>query len=209
MTKKKTSEKFNTAYVLLDRTGSMSSLWDEAVGSINAYLDKLEDDVKVYLACFDSESFDVLREDVKKKVKKLKKDEVEPRACTPLYDSAAKVMNKMLADKPERAVFVVMTDGYENASKEYTLDQVKKLMKKIEKKNWPSVMLGADFKEVEAYATHTFGYNQANTVSSARGNMGQTMNLVGLKTTAYFKGDNTAMAWTQAEKDSVKEEKTK
>jgi hypothetical protein len=181
-------------------------MWNEAVGAINTYIDKLEPDVKVYLACFDSDSFDVLREDTKENVKKLKKDEVEPRACTPLYDSAAKVMNKMLADKPDRAVFVVMTDGYENASHEYTLENVKALMKKLEKKNWPSVMLGAGFKDVERYATSTFGYNEANTAFSSARHLSDTMHLSAVKTTAYFKGDDKAMAWTQAEKDSVKED---
>lgn len=201
---KKKSTKTNAAYVLLDRTGSMDSLWDEAIGAVNTYIEKLEDDVKVYLACFDSDSFDVLREDKKQKVKKLTKDEVLPRSMTPLYDSAAKVMNKMLADKPDRAVFVVMTDGYENASHEYTLDNVRSLMSKLEKKDWPIVFLGANFKEANAYAVGTFKLNTNTAFTSTASNLNKAMFLNAIKTSAYFgTGDTRSMDWSVAEKESV------
>jgi uncharacterized protein with von Willebrand factor type A (vWA) domain len=204
---KKKSDKSKKVYMLLDRTGSMQGMWEEAINSINLYLEKLDKDVDVYLACFDSEGFDVLREG--RDVKKLDKDEVSPRAMTPLYDAAAKVMNHMLEQKPVRAVFVVMTDGMENASREHKLTEVRGLMDKLDKKKWPCVFLGSNFKDVDTYTAKTFRMDLANSIPLGKGQSLRGMSIMSTKTSAYFggggggAGDDDAMAWTNAEKESV------
>ena len=48
-------------YILLDRSGSMASLWEEALGSINGYVSKLPKKTKVHMATFDSVSHDIIR----------------------------------------------------------------------------------------------------------------------------------------------------
>ena len=71
--------------MLLDRSGSMTSLWDEAIGSINGYVSALEDpDTQVYLAVFDSLSYDVLRECKAMDWDAVLPSEVAPRGSTPL-----------------------------------------------------------------------------------------------------------------------------
>ena len=197
----------NKAYVLLDRTGSMSSMWEEAVNSINTYINDLEGNVDVYLACFDTSGFEVLRECKQEDYEEITDREVTPRYGTNLYDAAARVLNKMLSDNPERAVFVVMTDGEENSSVEYTLAQVKKLLTKIKKQDWPAVFLGANFKEVTRYSTSTFGIGSGSAATFGTGNMVRGMALNSVKTTAYFKsGDTSAMTYTDAEKEDLKNE---
>ena len=90
------------SYILLDRTGSMSSIWDEALTSVNAYAaavgeaeegetDDLE--TSVTLAVFDAQDglqYDVLRKDVEPSAwTKVTSDEVSPRGMTPLFDASS------------------------------------------------------------------------------------------------------------------------
>lgn len=196
-------------YMLLDRSGSMSTSWAETLGSINGYVEKLEDDVNVYLASFDDVAFDILEESSARDWKQITNAEVTPRGMTPLYDSAAKVMDRMIADNPERAVFVVMTDGHENNSREYTLDAVKARLKTLEEKQWPAVFLGADFSNVTTYVSSTFTVAQSNIVNTNAATRGLAMNMMAGKTATYFNAVNTtvsfatAMAFTDEEKSAL------
>ena len=117
------------SYILLDRTGSMSDIWDEALGSVNAYAasvgeadeGEIEDadiETTVTLAVFDyqeSLQFDVLRKDVtSENWTDVTNDEANPRGMTPLFDAIGRMVSLAEADKPEKAVIVIMTDGHEN-----------------------------------------------------------------------------------------------
>ena len=213
----KNSKTGRNVYILLDRSGSMATNWTETLGSINGYVEKLEDDVNVYLAAFDScggEDYQVLRETTSKDWKLLTNEEVSARGSTPLYDAAARIMNKMLADNPQKAVLVVMTDGQENSSKEYRLDTVKAKLKEIEKKEWPAVFLGADFSQVVSYTTTTFGINSANAFNTTAATRGMAMNMMAGKTSTYFTSDvgskasAESMLWSDEEKKLVGETDT-
>ena len=208
----KNSKSGRNVYILLDRSGSMSTNWQETLGSINGYVEKLEDDVNVYLAAFDScggEDYQVLRETTSKEWRLITNEEVSARGSTPLYDAAAKIMNKMLSDNPQKAVLVVMTDGQENCSKEYRLDAVKAKLKEIEKKEWPAVFLGADFSQVVSYTTTTFGVSSSNAFNTTSAMRGTAMNMMAGKTSTYFTADlgtqasAESMQWSDEEKKLV------
>ena len=128
------------SYILLDRTGSMSSIWGEALSSVNAYasaVGKAEDgetddlETTVTLAVFDAQEglqFDVLRDDVKAADwQSVSNDEVAPRGMTPLFDAIGRIVATAEADNPEKAVIVIMTDGLENSSREITKEGAKSL----------------------------------------------------------------------------------
>jgi hypothetical protein len=136
------------AYILLDRSGSMETLWTEAIGSINGYVENLPNKAKVMLALFDNVSYDVIRDTTAKEWKNLDSKEFEPRGGTPLFDSSARMMQRILDDNPERAVFVVMTDGFENASQNFKQADVKSLSDQLKKKNYEVIFLGANFDKV-------------------------------------------------------------
>jgi uncharacterized protein with von Willebrand factor type A (vWA) domain len=117
-------------YLLLDRSGSMTTLWDEALGSINGYVAKLKPTTKVVLAAFDSVSYDVIRDTKVSAWEDVTKTEVWPRGSTPLNDSVVRLVNRCLEDNPKKAVLVVMTDGEENCSREIrTRKQVQDVIK--------------------------------------------------------------------------------
>ncbi|MBI1340552.1 VWA domain-containing protein [bacterium] len=144
------------AYILLDRTGSMSGLWDEALSSVNAYAQALADDsdgekvdARVTLAVFDAQDglqFDVLRKGVRAaEWRNVAPDEASPRGMTPLFDAVARLVSLAEADAVKEAVLVIMTDGQENASREVTREGAKAAIDRAKAKGWETVFLGANF----------------------------------------------------------------
>lgn len=162
-------------YILLDRTGSMNLLWDEAVSAVNAYvgeLGKAKGKHNITLAVFDlwgcngggsaKLQFDVLRDSVPiSKWEELKKDEVSPRGMTPLFDAMAKIISMAEeANKTgkKKTAIVVMTDGEENASTEVNKDTAKAALDRVQAKKWQVNFLGANFD----------GFNQATGLGVSR-----------------------------------------
>lgn len=150
----------SAAFLLIDRSHSMTSLWDEAVGSINAYvagLAKEKSNADVTLAAFDYRAgfqFDVLREKCKPSAwKKLLTSETTPRGATPLYDAIGRLVRRALDADRKRTVIVVMTDGLENCSTEITRHEAKELLEKCKSKDWQVVFLGANFDAMSQAAS--------------------------------------------------------
>lgn len=138
------------AYVLLDRSGSMSTRWNEALGSVNAYVEGLAKvPAKVTLATFDDVAgiqFDVIRDAVPvAEWKNVTDEDASPRGGTPLLDAIGRVV--ALAEKAadEKTVIIVMTDGQENQSREVTKHAAKAALNRCAAKKWEVVFLGADF----------------------------------------------------------------
>lgn len=147
------------AYILLDRSGSMQSLWVEALSSVNAFAKELANkkdgpavDSHITLAVFDSQEglkFDVLRrkqpalhwENVTNK-------EATPRGMTPLLDAMVRLVALAETDNPDKAVIVVMTDGQENASVEVKREGVKAALDRVKARGWEVVFLGANFDNI-------------------------------------------------------------
>lgn len=185
------------SYVLLDRTGSMGGIWDEALGSVNAYVDALskpEDGSapdageKVTLAVFDHHSvlhFDVIRKGVHlPDWKKVTNADATPRGMTPLFDALARMVALAEADNPDRAVIVVMTDGAENASKEVTKDGAKAALDRARARGWEVVFLGADFaKFSDADAVGVAG---SKSMAMSPGMFEGSMRKLASKNRAYF-----------------------
>ncbi len=145
-----------STYILLDRTGSMSGIWNEALGSVNAYARSVSDnsdgaDLKtdVTVAVFDAQDglqFDVLRQRVEGgKWIDITNDEANPRGMTPLYDAIGRIVSLAETDNPERAVIVIMTDGEENSSREFDNKTAKVALDRVRERGWEVVFLGAEF----------------------------------------------------------------
>jgi hypothetical protein len=148
--------------VILDRTGSMETIRDDTIGGFNAFLNAQKAELglaSLTLVQFDSQDpyeivyhFKPLAE-----VPELTRETFVPRATTPLLDAIGRGINdleKSLADitedeRPSRVVMVVITDGQENASREFRKDQIEKMIKeKQEKATWQFVFLSADLNAI-------------------------------------------------------------
>jgi Mg-chelatase subunit ChlD len=161
MKKQKTvAKKVDAGYVhmtmILDRTGSMESIRDDAIGGFNAFIkeqQKVKGRATLSLVQFDSQDpYEVIHDfrDIQT-VPELTRDTYVPRASTPLLDAMGRGINdleKQLAgikDKPAKVLMVVITDGQENASQEFKREQIVRMIKdKEEKAKWQFVFLSAD-----------------------------------------------------------------
>lgn len=149
--------------IILDRTGSMESIRDDTIGGFNAFLNAQKAEpglATLTLVQFDSQDpyevvhhFKPLAE-----VPALTRETFVPRASTPLLDAMGRGINdleKSLVDLPEserpaRVVMVIITDGQENASREFRKDQVEKMIReKQEKFAWQFVFLSADLAAIQ------------------------------------------------------------
>jgi hypothetical protein len=154
------------AHIVLDRSGSMVSCADDAVGGYNTYVASLPEAARVSLTLFDSGGVDLVRDAVAPEVAGLRPGEFEPRASTPLYDAIGRTV--LEAEKRsagfDRVALVILTDGYENASREFDRNRIRDLLKrKQEKDNWLVIYLGAN---QDAWAVgQQFGTDLANSLS--------------------------------------------
>jgi len=159
---------------ILDRSGSMGSIIDDAIGGFNEFLQnqkKLDGEATMTVALFD-DRYDLLYNNVDlQKVKKITRAEWSPRGTTALYDAIGKTINTVDGDikglkkskRPDKIMVVIATDGYENASREYNSKDIQKLIKKKEKDDWIFTYIGAD---QDAFDVGTsFGVKGGNTLS--------------------------------------------
>ena len=139
----KNKEKVEIVFIL-DRSGSMGGLEGDTIGGYNSFINSKRDlDAKLTTVLFDNE-IEILhdREDIKK-VKKLTNKDYYVRGCTALMDAIGFTINKISKESEGRKViFVITTDGLENASKEYTKSKIKKMIEK--RKDWEFLYLGAN-----------------------------------------------------------------
>lgn len=70
---------------------------------------------------------------------------IKPEGGTPLYDAAAHVMDLASQANSDRTIIVILTDGHENSSKEYTREKIKARVEDMQNRNWEVIFLGANF----------------------------------------------------------------
>lgn len=143
--------------VILDRTGSMQDIRDDVVGGFNAFLAEQQaasTSATFTLVQFDSQDpYEVLHaaKDIKQ-VTPLTLEQYVPRASTPLYDAMGRgildlesQLAKLLEpERPSTIIFVVVTDGAENASQEFDRAAISKLVGAKKAAGWDFVFLSAD-----------------------------------------------------------------
>ena len=148
--------------VILDRTGSMQPIREDVVGGFNAFLAEQQaapDPATFTLVQFDSQDpYEVLHADVDiAGVPPLRLDQYVPRASTPLYDAIGRGILELEAalarqpdgQRPERVIFVIVTDGAENASREFDRKRVASLIEAKKALGWDFVFLSADMAAFE------------------------------------------------------------
>jgi uncharacterized protein with von Willebrand factor type A (vWA) domain len=187
-------------YILLDRSGSMATLWDEALGSINAYVSKLKKKDKVFLAAFDNE-YEIVRECAVGEWKDVTNDDATPRGMTALFDSCGKIMAKAEEDDSRKTVLVVMTDGFENASREHTQTTIKAKVKQFEDKNWEVIFLGANFDAVDS-VSGGLGLVASKSMNIGAGNFARGFETLSNYTASYA-ATGQSINFTDAEKMSM------
>ena len=146
---------------ILDRSGSMSGLENDTIGGFNSMIAKqrkMEGEAYVSTVLFDHESIVIHdRVDIRK-VEPMTEEQYSVRGCTALLDAIGKAIRHIgnvhkyarEEDRPEHTLFVITTDGMENASRRYSSDKVKAMIERQrEKYGWEFLFIGANIDAVE------------------------------------------------------------
>ena len=154
---------------LLDRSGSMAGSESDTIGGYNSYLDKMKNNkAKVTTVLFDDQ-YELLtnREDISK-VKKIDNKTYYVRGCTALYDAIGKTITTIERQTNNKVLFIITTDGLENASLEYNKKSISKLIKKHN--NWEFLYIGAN---IDSYAEgSSLGISSKNIANYKKGSVG-------------------------------------
>ena len=202
---------YTALMLIVDRSGSMSSIRDDMVGGLTTLVEEQKKQpglLTISMVSFDNQ--------VELQHQMATPDgvtiQLEPRGGTALYDAMGFGLNTMQADidalpdhaKPDTVQVVVVTDGHENASGEYTGKTVKRLVEEKTKANWDIVFLGANQDAVMKAAelgimrdrSMTYGANRDG-VSNATESMSRYMS-------DRRKGSHTAFSPEERRKSSGK-----
>jgi len=139
---------------ILDRSGSMNGLENDTIGGFNGFVKKQAEEGQTSLTTvlFD-DKYEILHNGIDARDITLTGREYFTRGSTALLDAIGKTINdvgKRLSETPEdsrpgKVIFVITTDGLENASREFSYDQVKKMIThQTEKYSWEFIFMGAN-----------------------------------------------------------------
>jgi len=177
-------------YILIDRSGSMMGSWVEMMGSLKTFMSKLEKG-KVHVACFDSSgslNYDVIHNGKRKEWHDEKVLNFSPRGGTPLYDAVGHLNQIILNDRQEKAQIVIITDGFENASQEYSQIGVKNILKGWEEREFDVIYMGASFDGAYASAA-SIGISAGKTINmTSSATFSATMDSVATRGAGYASG---------------------
>lgn len=145
---------------ILDKSGSMSNLTSDTIGGFNSLLKKQKEEkgeCLVSTVLFNDKSYVLIDRKPIKEVKEMSEDDYCASGCTALIDALGdaikhiKRVHKYIReeDRPEHTMFIITTDGLENASHKYSSDDVKKLVEGQKEAGWEFVFLGANIDAVE------------------------------------------------------------
>ena len=145
---------------ILDRSGSMAGLEGDTIGGFNSLLKTQKAETgKAYVSTvlFDHESI-VLHDRVPiDRVPEMTRRDYTVRGCTALLDAVGDAIRHIKnihkyarrSDVPQRTMFVITTDGMENASRRYSSDEVKRMIREQKKHGWEFLFIGANIDAVE------------------------------------------------------------
>jgi hypothetical protein len=183
-------------YFLLDRSGSMNSIVEDTVGGFDAFIaeqrrftEGAPGECRVTLAQFDDAYEEVYADRPIADVPSLV---LQPRGTTALLDSVARIVldaGKRLAALPEdqrpgTVIVGIMTDGLENASREWSHPQVKQLIEtQTRDYQWQFLYLGADQDAVEVGMS--IGVSAGHSVTYGRGKVKQAMAATAANVSSY------------------------
>lgn len=158
---------------ILDRSGSMSGLESDTIGGFNSMIDqqkKAEGEALISTILFDNVS-EVLHDRINvKDIHPMTNDDYTVRGCTALLDAIGGAIHHIgnvhkyarAEDVPENTLFVITTDGMENASRRYSSDKVKQMIERQKSKyGWEFLFLGANINAVETASHFGIGADRA------------------------------------------------
>ena len=171
---------------ILDRSGSMSGLEKDTIGGFNSMLEKQRKepgDAVVSTVLFDNE-IEVVHDRIDiKSVPRLTEEDYFVRGCTALLDAVGGAIRHIgnvhkyarSEDVPEKTLFIITTDGLENASRYYTYDKVKSMIERQKDRyGWEFIFLGSNIDAAEE--ARRFGIDESMAANYRSDEAGTALN---------------------------------
>ena len=186
----KTENKLTELVFILDKSGSMSGLESDTIGGFNSMLKKQrehgEGKVLVTTVLFSSENVMIHERRPLEEVPDLTDSDYSVGGCTALIDAIGETVkyvdraHKKASPEeiPDNVLFVITTDGEENASREYSSDAVKRMLKAKQKLGWEFLFMAANIDAVQT-ASH-FGIKKDRAVNYVADSKGTGNNFMAL-----------------------------
>lgn len=183
---------------ILDKSGSMSGLESDTIGGFNSMLENqkaVDGECNVTTVLFDN-NYELLHDRIDiKAIAPISDKEYQVGGSTALLDAIGRTVNKIINVQKRsgeeyragKVMFVIITDGYENASREYSSNKVKALIEQQKEKHaWEFIFLGANIDAVETAGR--FGINANRAVDYVADSQGTRLNFkVMAETVAGFR----------------------
>ncbi len=201
---------------ILDKSGSMAGLEKDTIGGFNAMLDKqkaLDGECHITTVLFDNR-YELLHDRIDMQaVSPMTEKEYYVGGSTALLDAIGQTINKLVAVqrntaeafRAEKVMFVIITDGEENASREFSSQKVKAMIEHEQSKyGWEFIFLGANIDAVETAGR--FGIREDRAVDYVPDSMGTELNFHAMsETVACFRETGAVpSAPMQAIRDDMK-----
>lgn len=167
--------------IIIDETGSMEPRRVQVVNDFNEFIQTLDKDLRVTLTKFNSETGArvIFCDAPVGEVGRMALNDYVPRGGTPLFDAVGNTVRGMQANLTgDTAIVLVISDGEENSSREWTADGIKALVKEREREGWVFRYMGCDLSQAQAVA-----------IGASIGASGQSVS------SQYSKGTATRMAF--------------
>lgn len=207
-------ENYTDISIVLDRSGSMESIKDDTIGGFNSFLSeqkKVPGAATITLAQFD-DVYETVYQAIDLQAAPLLNDQTfVPRGTTALLDAIGRTINetgKRLAamaesNRPAKVIFVILTDGHENASREFSMPQINEMIRRQrDTYSWEFVFLGANQDAIASAGQ--MGIQAANAMTYAANKVGTEAAFysVAKKMTAVRMNQAASMAFDEEDREA-------
>lgn len=200
---------------ILDRSGSMHGLESDTIGGFNSFIDKQKKEpgeAFVSTVLFD-DKISVIHDRIKlADVPELTDSEYTTGGTTALLDAVGGTVNHIMdihkyirpEDVPARTLFIITTDGMENASRNYDYSKVKELIEHQKEKGWEFIFLGANIDAAETAVSMGISRDRAADYISDHAGTALNFNVLSCVASAVRSGAGISGDWNQKIKDDMK-----
>jgi hypothetical protein len=190
-------------FCIVDRSGSMAACLSDAQGGFNHFIaeqKQLDAPCKVQLFQFDTE-YEQVRP--RQKLRDVGAYTLQPRGGTALLDAVGRTIANFTPKKDRNVIVVIVTDGEENSSREFSKEQVKKLVTARERDGWSFVFIGAG---IDAFAeAGGIGISVHATLQASNSPRGyQTSYAAAAQAVRRARSAGAPVQFTEEERESVK-----
>ncbi len=210
------NENLTELVFILDRSGSMSGLEEDTIGGFNSFIEKQKNekgDCLVSTVLFNQSSKVVHDRVDLKEIEKMTRNDYFASGTTALIDALGDAIRHIRTvhryirkeDVPVKTAFIIITDGMENASRRYSSDEVKKMVKEQKAKGWDFLFLAANIDAVET--AKSYGIEEEYSVDFRNDAKGVAKNFETLSETVacYRTKRSFAKDWAADIKEDFKE----